>query len=285
MSPSRAAAATFVGALLLLSPTFEAYREASVSIARALTGSADEMSARTRVSRARREMTDWLREFTPPTSGYYDATLDPEYGVLARWGEGHFINYEARRPAVVGNFGDDLGRDHFLLARSFYEASPERAIEILETLRARYVVIRSRLENRPMAQRLFFGDGSLLGRFRLLYEVTPLRGSRLPSYKVFEFVEGAELVGRAPVGATVVAKLDLTTNLGRHVAFESRGQAAEDGLYRLRLPHPTTAHPPSIRPADAYRVSLAGAGDSVETSVVISEAEVQRGERIAGPDF
>jgi len=290
---ARAVSATFIVALLIISPAFAAYRGPLTAIGRNVLGRPTEPTGRTVVALARSEMTDWLRIHTPTTAGYFDATIEPEYGVLARWGEGHFISFEARRPATIGNFGDDLGRDHFLLARSFFEASPERAPEILESLGVRYIVIRARLENRAMAKRLFFGDGTLLGRYRLVHEVGPLPGSHVPAYKIFEFVEGAELVGRAPVGATIRASLLLTTNLGRELEYKMQARTGEDGLYRLRLPHATRGHPPSLTPQGAYRISLldvevevgAEVGVEVDVEVDLEERDVQRGSRIPGPDF
>ena len=268
-------------AIGLLTPSLAVYRGAVVGIASAIGGVSPEPNYRTEVNLARRDMTTWLRHHTPDTAGYLDSQGEPEYGVLARWGEGHFIKYVARRPTVMGNFGDDLGRDHFLLARSFFDAEPERSFEILESLKVRYVVIRSMSESRSMATALFNGDGSRLGRYRLLYEVRALSGTQVPAYKIFEFVKGVELTGSAPPRSLVVAELELVTNLGRETRFEMVTEADALGRYRLQLPYSTQGRPESTRTAARYQIR---AGDSVE-EVAIDEAAVQSGAQIPGPNF
>ncbi len=268
-------------AFVLLSPSLWVYRGPVVGLVAAISGAPDVPNQRSEMNQVRREMTTWLRQNTPETSGYFDSRLEPEYGVLARWGEGHFIKYAARRPTVIGNFGDDLGRDHFLLARSFFSAEPGRAEEILEALRVRYVVIRSMSESRSMAKRLFRRDGSRLGRYRLVYEARALSGTQAPSYKVFEFVKGAELAGGAPAGSLVVAELDVLTNLGREIRFEMVTEADKAGRYRLRLPYATRGGPESTQIAAHYQIRV---GDR-RKEAVLEEVHVQQGARVEGPAF
>jgi dolichyl-diphosphooligosaccharide--protein glycosyltransferase len=270
-----------LAALVLLAPSLWVYSGSVVGIAKAMSGAPRDPDHRTETNRLRREMTTWLRRNTPETSGFLDSRQAPEYGVLARWGEGHFIKYVARRPTVMGNFGDDLGREHFRLARSFFTAEPSRAEEILETLGVRYLVIRSMSESRVMARTLFARDGSRLGRYRLLHEVRPRRGVDVPSYKLFEFVKGAELSGRAPPRSLVKAELDLTTNLGRETRFEAVTESDATGHYRLRLPYATRGHPGSITTAERYQIRV---GDTRE-GVAIDESAVQQGASVEGPSF
>jgi len=47
----------------------------------------------------------WMRENTPPTSGWEDTRVKPEYSVLAQWSYGNWINYIGRRPSVANPFG------------------------------------------------------------------------------------------------------------------------------------------------------------------------------------
>ena len=268
-------------AIVLLAPSLAVYLGPLGTILSRVRAEAPVTNHRVEVNRARRELTDWLREYTPETSGFLDAGVQPEYGVLARWGEGHFITSHARRPAVIGNFGDDLGRDHFLLARSFFTADPDRASQILETLRVRYVVIRSMAESRALAQTLFRRDGSRLGRFRLVHEVRPMAGVDVPAYKVFEFVKGAELLGQAPPRAIVRAELDLVTNLGRVARYEVVAQTDPQGRYRLQLAHPTVDMPGGIDVASHYRIRVA----EVEKTLDVPDAAVQQGAVLRGPSF
>ena len=277
-------AATLVVASLslwILLPTFGAYHGPAQSLLAGLTGRPIPRDLRFLQNFYRRQVAEWIRDNTPPTSGLWDASVSPEYGVLARWGEGHFFKYVAERPTVVGNFGDDLGREHFLLARSFYTSAPERAAEVLEALRVRYLVIRSRMEKRPMALRLLREEGDGLGRYRLLYEVGSAEGEPGPAYKVFEFVPGAELVGRAPPGSRVEIELGLTSNLAREFVYRDIVESSDDGEYRVRLPYSNRDHPEATRPEPVYRVRVAG--ESRE--VVVEESQVLDGSQIPGPDF
>ncbi len=270
-----------IAALALLTPSLWFYSGSLVGIATAMSGGAAALDRRGEINRVRREMTNWLRNNTPETSGFLDSREQPEYGVLARWGEGHFIKYVARRPTVMGNFGDDLGREKFLLARSFFTAAPARAAEILEILEVRYLVIRSMSESRVMAKTLFARDGSRLERYRLLYEVRPLDGVDVPSYKIFEFVKGAELSGSAPAHSLVKAELDLTTNLGRTTRYEAVTETDANGRYRLRLPYSTRGHSGSITIAQRYRIRVGELSDEI----AIDESAVLQGLRVEGPNF
>jgi hypothetical protein len=181
----------------------------------------------------------------------------------------------------VGNFGDDLGREHFLLARSFHTSAPERAAEVLEALGVRYLVIRSQLEKRPMALRLLRKDGEGLGRYRLVYEVANAGGRPGPAYKVFEFVPGAELVGRAPGGSRVEIELGVTSNLAREFVYRDAVESSDDGVYRVRLPYSNRGHPEATRPLPVYRVRVA----AESREVVVEESHVLDGSEIVGPDF
>ena len=250
----------FALALACLVPSLAFYRgplELDVDAASA-------SNPRIEANRARRKLVDWLRDNTPPTRGYLDPEVSPEYGVLARWGEGHFITYGARRPAVLGNFGDDLGRDHFLLARSFFEAPPVRASEVLEALKVRYVVIAASNERRPMATRLFRSEGSRLARYRFVHEIEPVAGAEVASYKIFEFVPGATLEGRTEPRALVRAELGRTTRAGRSTLYEEVVQADAEGRFELRVSHPTHGHPGGVETESHYRVSSAGHELAVE---------------------
>lgn len=260
--------------LLCLLPSFAFYRGPLAHFDRETLAS----NLRIETNRARREMVDWLRTHTPPTRGYFDPEVEPEYGVLARWGEGHFITYGARRPAVLGNFGDDIGREHFLRARAFFETPLDQASAILDELGVRYVVIAALSESRPTAKQLYSSSGSRSSRYRLVHDVPPIAGTDLPSYKIFEFVEGAVLEGRAASRALVKAALELRAAEDGKVVhrYEEVVQAGPDGRFRLRVAHPTQGHPGGFVPEGRYRVS---AGDR-ETWVEVLPAAVGSGETL-----
>jgi dolichyl-phosphooligosaccharide-protein glycotransferase len=88
-----------------------------------------------------RPVLDYLRTRTPATSHFDDPREPGEYGVLAEWSFGHFIQYYGQRPAVTDNFGDHAGNP--LRPRDFFLAENEApALALAESLRVRYVLVR-----------------------------------------------------------------------------------------------------------------------------------------------
>ena len=247
----------------------------------------------------------WLRGETPPTAGWLDPdSSGPEYGVLAPWHLGHVIEYIGRRPTVVDNFGDDIGRENFAWARRYYLGTEDEMVEELAQRRIRYVIAQPHsrfLEEKASAGTLFYSlyflDGSrfepepgfpevptvpALSRHRLVFETLGVRFSEddaLAVYKIFEVVPGAEVVGEAPAGSRVRASITLRTNRKRSVKYEAEAIAGADGLYRLRLPHASAGGPSSIR-TRLYYILHCGAQ---KRRVSVREAAVQAGSRIRGP--
>ena len=84
---------------------------------------------------------DYLRTQTSPTSHYDDPRAPAEYGVLAEWSFGHFIQYYGQRAAVTDNFGDHAGDP--LRPRDFFLATREAdALAVADSLRVGYVLVR-----------------------------------------------------------------------------------------------------------------------------------------------
>ncbi len=270
-----------VAVFWLLFPTWPAYGRHAMSIASRLQGGPSIYENWMRTTLAQRYTGEWIRRNTPVTSGLYDSAAEPEYGVLARWGDGHLLKYVAQRPTVVGNFGDDLGREFFTRARDFYSAEPRDAAALLESLGVRYVVTRTRFEGPTLARRLHVQDGGGLGRFRLVYESPTIGLNIISPYKVFEFVEGARVVGSAVPGQNIEALVGLTTNLGRSFDFKATAIADESGRYVLPLPYSNRGAPESTRPDSLYRIA---SGGRVEV-LSVAEEDVVSGREIRGPSF
>jgi dolichyl-diphosphooligosaccharide--protein glycosyltransferase len=222
-----------------------------------------------------------MRKHTPETSGFFDATREPEYGVLASWDHGHMIKYLARRPTVLGNFGDDVGVTNFARGRQVFDSNPRDAAGLLEELRVRYLVIGADSEEHPMHTRLLLGNGSGMGRFRLIYESTLNESSMPPRFKIFEFVKGAVVTGRAPAGERVTASLPLVNNLGEHTVYNASAIAQGDQSYRLRLPYANQGSLDAVRPDSTYLIKAS----TSQAHISISEQQVLTGARVAGPDF
>lgn len=254
----------------------------------------------------------WLRDHSEPSPGFHDATGPPPYGVLTNWAHGNVVLYEAQRAVVASNFGDDVGLRGYALSNEYFRASPERAREILEDLRVRYVVSHTPREAfgpDSMHAHLYYLDGgesrgsfasdgrklrsiagpvSALTRHRLVYESLPMplpgpRG-RLPAFKIFEYVAGARVEGRAPARSTIAVELDLVSNRRRLFRWRASVSADELGRYTLVLPHATQGGPSAVRARGPYRVRLVGR-EQAWRQLRVPETAVRDGESLAGPDL
>jgi asparagine N-glycosylation enzyme membrane subunit Stt3 len=216
------------------------------------------------------------------------------------------LEYEARRPTVTDNFGDDIGRKNYLLARLYYQSREGAAADVLGRLGARYVVAQSSfnyLGEDPVPGSMFFSlyqhDGSAfhpppgdrhgvavpaLERHRLTYESRPLARTQPPSvspYKVFEYVAGAQVAGRAAPGKKVRATLRVRTNRRREFVYTTHTVASNDGRYEFRFPYANTGGPPGVRVGPHYTLECGG-----ETArLFIDERAVTTGAQIDGPDL
>lgn len=264
----------------------------------------------------------WLGRATPPTRGYLDASVRPEYGVLAPWYAGHLLRYVAERPMVQDNFGVYGGREAFARARAYYAATDEaEARALLERMRVRYVVANrsgaglASLDPsgpRTMTYRLarLFGSAGAardpetgrrievpaLAHHRMVYHARSSPGEELyaeapgVSVAVYEHVEGARVEGRARPEARVEARLRMTTQGGRRhlprasrtFVYHARGRADASGRYRLTLPYST-----DVPFSDVVRVLgryEIESGDR-RAELGVPEDAVRSGGRVAGPSL
>jgi dolichyl-diphosphooligosaccharide--protein glycosyltransferase len=230
----------------------------------------------------------WLKKNSPPTSGYLDPDLQPEYGVLAAWGLGHLVRYVAERPMVQDNFGVYGGREGFEAAERYYAATNEPdAVEIARGLSARYVYAdgtgsghsQGYTSTSLAARLLTFGEGvggnvsGPLVHHRLRWETRtgyPLR--------IFEIVEGANVEGLAAPNTRVVARLVLR---GKSTfGYQWATSAQSDGRYSLRLPY-ATGERGVIATGNQYSIASGGR----EASLAVPEEAVLTGRTLAGPDL
>jgi dolichyl-diphosphooligosaccharide--protein glycosyltransferase len=137
--------------------------------------------------------------------------------------------------------------------------------------------------------RLYYTDGSAanveganvdaLSHFRLVYEslresdIAVNLGRHISASKVFEFVEGARVKGRAAPGSVVSARATVSTNRGREFQFHTRASADAEGLYELVLPYSVTGNPYDTGAVGPYIAENAGQ----TREVVVDEAEVAAG--------
>lgn len=290
--------AVVAAALACLAPTWSTY---SRDVADALRPAWATRSVPSRLvsQLAAIEMARWLAQRTPPTRGWLDPQLQPEYGVLAPWELGHLLEYAARRPAVVDNFGDDLGARNFEQATRYWLSPEPTASRILDALAVRYVVLTLgqivtgtppadsvmaalALQPAPESAPPQPGDPPALERHRLVYESRAWGEEPVanpPLFRVFEHVAGARIGGRAAPGAPVEVRLALRSGRPRELWYRARTRADARGRFSLRVPYATEGAPRGVRVAGPYTLVCRG----VEAAVAVPEAAVRQGLEIAAP--
>jgi asparagine N-glycosylation enzyme membrane subunit Stt3 len=248
----------------------------------------------------------FLREASPPTQGFLDATLVPEYGVLTSWDDGHLVRYRAERPTVQDNFGSYADRRAYDLARGYFDAADEEeAYRIAQELGARYTVATREGSGQTfgpsphsLGQRLWrrLGNGvaeasgrasPALGRHRLIWladlsgRARDVQSPARDRVALFEIVPGAWVTGAARPGERVRFELPLRAGAGQ-VWYRAHAEASADGRYQLRLPYPTDL-PVSreVRAAGVYRVKAGGRSAAFE----LRETDVRAGATLSGPDL
>jgi dolichyl-diphosphooligosaccharide--protein glycosyltransferase len=142
---------------------------------------------------------------------------------------------------------------------------------------------------RCLHSRLWLADGSQrtlgglefapLTRFRLLFESrerTEMLGLGVPTFKAFELVAGARLVGQAEPEQEVRLRLALRTHTGRRFTYQQAGRADARGAWELVVPYATGAQG-ACHAEGPYRVRV---GARV-FHVGVAERAVTLGERVA----
>jgi asparagine N-glycosylation enzyme membrane subunit Stt3 len=303
-----AALASLGAAVWLLAPIATFYAPYLSNLRRAWLGQPVLLAGWQPEQRALTQLARWLAGHTPPTAGYWDASLRPEYGVLAAWGDGHVLRYVAERPLVQDNFGDDVGEQGFARAEAYFaETSEPAALRIADALRARYVIVRGAGSGHAQGyapesllkrmHRLNGTEGTVragdesavayvpaLSRHRLIYDARaaggPSDGGR-PSYKIFEIVPGAHIVGLAPPQAEVRAELRIALGLRGWMLYSSTTRAGADGGYEIVVPYANDLADAEIQPGRAYRLR---SGDR-EVEVAVTDGAVRSSARIEAPSL
>lgn len=263
-------------------------------IGRAKGGSL-ELSRAARIDRLRLGVALWLEAATPPTPGWMGGPGEPGYGVFAPPEAGPVIRYVGRRPTAVDGFGASGESE---LGGPFWSGPLARANSLLEERRVRYVVTRSgdlrsaAYPKNSVYRTLVQRDGSAgppgvpapaARRFRLMYESARLRpgAQQPPLYRIFEFVPGASIEGRAAPGSGIELSLDLLSHGVRELSYTDRTRADARGRFRFVVPYANRGEPGRVKPTGPYTVSC-----GVESvRVVVRERQVRRGEAVAAPDL
>ncbi len=260
-----------------------------------------------RLQIVREQMARWLRGNSEPTAEGLFNGPQPEYAVLAPWSVGHVLKYVAERPVLHDNFGDDVAPENMQRVQRYFAAEGEaEALELIEDLPVRYVIVRdpdsARLRERRafgMENRLFgfrgsgkwvVGEGGTtaprqvkaLERHRLVYESVPLWGKvgkEEALYRVFEIVPGAQITGRALPREVVSVRLSVRVRNRSGFEYQVRTRADEKGRWALRVPYANDGSVPGVDVGAFYTV----AARSGSARVRIPETLVREGGTLEAP--
>ncbi|MCX7918425.1 MAG: glycosyltransferase family 39 protein [bacterium] len=87
-----------------------------------------------------RETLLWIKQNTPATRYYDKPNKIPEYGILAPWIAGHWINYIAERPTICNGFHTNADNNRAGM-RFFLTEDEMIATRILDEKKARYIIL------------------------------------------------------------------------------------------------------------------------------------------------
>ena len=259
----------------------------------------------------------WLKDNTPDTGvDYYALYEEPKvnketgkiepysypesaYGVVAPWDMGHVITYYAHRIPISNPFAQGFGKiksgENIEIGEAsfFLENDELKAVDYLDQLRARYIIMDSRFKladgyfksdilwaqsslegyvedgaevpsrfDNSMSARLYLFDGRAtttkrlidnkvinfnikhLSRFRLVFEsensvdVYCNDDNKLQEVKIFEYVKGAKVSGKAESGSKISISTMILTNQQRQFIYE-QSQEAENGNFEFIVPYST----------------------------------------------
>ncbi|WP_370573296.1 oligosaccharyl transferase, archaeosortase A system-associated [Methanomethylovorans sp.] len=257
---------------------------------------------------------DWLKENTPVTSYYSDPLQTPEYGVLSWWDFGNWIIYRSQRPVVTNNFQPSVQEVAiFFLSQNETNASSildRRNVKYIltdismvkgkffsiaklagedydsffdeETVNKGSSTVTTKVENdkfkNSMLVKLHIYDGSGSGHYRLLYEsnTTVTKDPEVKYVKVFEYVRGVTVTGKAEPGETVYGATSLISNEGREFDYYNSAVADDNGTYSLVLAYSTQGNNSSTYAVVPYTII----GDKSRSSkeIDVSESAVQAGQ-------
>ena len=254
----------------------------------------------------------WLKENSEPTSFYDDPREVPEYSVMNWWDYGNWILYLANRPVVANNF--QAGAED---AVRFYLAENEtEAAEVMDSRGAKYVftdysIVYSKLAslaewanedvNSYMVREdygsevslipkerffnttlgsLYLVDGTGMGRFRLIYESSTIRGGNpgKSEIKIFQYVPGALLRIHTDPDQNAGVLLNMTSNMERDFIYVNQAKRIGDA-FEVRVPYSTEKRY-DTRAVDPYLVFSGNESGVKIQNVEISEEDVLQGRTI-----
>ena len=254
-----------------------------------LTANYMSISSGTSLNQYRVELYKWIKENTPPTSGY-DNDIAPEYGILPYWDEGNFINYYTKRPTAVGNTMWGFKT----MADIFSAENEQRAFDLCKKYKLRYVLVEPRkilsnemirywplLKDMPESPRyhLYYkdlpdresfdyfyfwltkhvgltklGGFGTSSHFRLVFANTSEQGT-VSRYLMFQCVEGALVRFRLAPDTKVSLSMEFKASMIPFI-YKVNGISDNHGLCEFRLPYANDYDSGQITTDPFYKVSF-----------------------------
>ena len=244
---------------------------------------------------------EWLRGQAPPAGVRDDFATRPAYGVMAFWHYGHWLNYVAEQASIACPFGNTEQHQRGLArSQEFFGARSEaEAAALCSRLGVRYVlspqlpvpllVAQAGLDPRRLYQQQVMATSLHLWRglrapgrpgplqhFRLVGEFDAAWPSGAPySTRLFEFVRGARVRGRAPGRGRVELRLELFDDAGHTLRYEVTAAANETGDFECRVPYATQGGATRYRARGPAHVWWSDGAVGKRARVTIPDAAVQ----------
>ena len=271
------------------------------------------ISNSSKFSKERVELYSWIRNFTPPTSGYSDEGK-PEYGILAYWDQGNKISFYTKRPVYASNsmwgyktmadvFSSEKETDSFTLCNKYRVRyivfDPSREIDKLalsywpmlkdtpET--PEYKLFHGEVTLKESFNYFYFwltqhlgltpfGDFSTTEHFRIVF-ANMNDGNTISKYIMFETVKGSNFYLSIEPNSKVSISLEF--KLGEmSFIYKVNRTSDEKGICQFILPYSNSYNCGNIITDPFYKVSIEKNGIKRLAKLVISDSDVVEGKKV-----
>ena len=268
------------------------------------------ISSDAKLNSFRIELYQWIKEYTPPTSGY-DNNDVPEYGILPYWDEGNYISYYTKRPTAVGN----TMWGYKTMADVFSAENEQCAFDLCKKYKLRYIIVepgkiiaetllkywpimkdmpegpRYRLYYKDLPDRESFnyfyfwltnhvgltklGDFGTSSHFRLVFANTSERGT-ISKYLMFQCVDGALVQFKMEPDTKISMSMELKASKIPFI-YKVNGVTDKNGLCEFRLPYANGYNSGQIITDSFYKVSFEKDGKRKLAKLTVPENVVVDG--------
>ena len=259
------------------------------------------------------ELFSWIKEQTPPTSGYYDDNK-PEYGILAYWDKGNKISFYTKRPVCVSNslWG------YKTMADVYSSINQNDSFSLCQKLKIKYLVFNpsSSISKNILNYWPILKDMPETPEYKLYYDEIPSRekydyfyiwmadhfgltplgdftysehfrivfankndGNTISKNVMFEVVEGAKLDFNTEPNSNI--SLSLEFKLGEMTfIYKVNKIADENGYCQYILPYSNGYDSGNIITDPFYKVSIEKDGKRTLAKLFVTDSDVVEGNNI-----